>query len=119
VTVRGIRGATVVTRDEPALVIDATRELLEAIVSHNGVVPEDIASIVFTVTPDIRSEYPARAARVLGWTEVALLGATEMDVAGGLPRCIRVLVHLNTDQPASTIRHVYLGEARTLRPDRE
>jgi chorismate mutase len=109
----------VVTRDVPALVIDATRELLEAIVYNNGIVPEDIASNIFTVTPDIQSEYPARAARALGWTDVALLGATEMDVGTGLPHCIRVLVHVNTDQPASAIRHIYLHQARTLRPDRE
>src|SRR5437867_11223466 len=116
--VRGIRGATAVDRDTSEAVLTATRELLEAIVVANGVRADDIASVIFTVTPDLRSEYPARAARLMGWTEVALLGATEMDVATGLKRCIRVLLHVNTDRPAAAIRHVYLHEARTLRVDR-
>jgi chorismate mutase len=93
----------------------ATRELLESIVSANGLQLSDIASVIFTVTPDIRSEYPARAARELGWTAVPLLGATEMDVAGALPRCIRVLLHVNTDRPPSQLKHIYLHEARRLR----
>ncbi len=116
--VRGIRGATTVQSDTADGVLSATRELLEALVAANGIVPGDIASVIFTVTPDLRSEYPARAARLMGWTEVALLGATEMDVAAGLKGCIRVLLHVNTDRPQSAIRHVYLREARALRPDR-
>ncbi len=116
--VRGIRGATAVKVDSDDAVLAATRELLEKIVAANGVAVDDIASIIFTVTPDLKSEYPARAARLLGWTEVALLGATEMDVAAGLKRCIRVLLHVNTDLPASQIKHIYLYEARALRPDR-
>ncbi len=117
-TVRGIRGATVVRKDTPAFILEATRELLEALLSANAIDVSDIASIIFTVTPDLESEYPARAARQLGWTNVALLGATEMDVPGGLERCIRVLLHVNTDHPASQLKHIYLHEARTLRPDR-
>ena len=116
--VRGIRGATAVKTDTPEAVLAATRELLGAIIAENGIVPADIASVIFTVTPDLRSEYPARAARIMGWTEVALLGATEMDVATGLKRCIRVLLHVNTDRPAAAIRHVYLHEAKALRADR-
>lgn len=116
--VRGIRGATAVKSDTRETVLAATRELLEAMVAANGIVPADIASVIFTVTPDIRSEYPARAARLIGWTNVALLGATEMDVPTGLKRCIRVLLHVNTDRPASAVQHVYLHEAKSLRTDR-
>ena len=116
--VRGVRGATAVKTDTADAVLAATRELLDKMVSANGIVPADIASVIFTVTPDIKSEYPARAARIMGWTDVALLGATEMDVATGLKRCIRVLLHVNTDRPANAITHVYLHEARTLRADR-
>lgn len=116
--VRGIRGATTVAHDSPPLVRAATHELLEALVGANGIAVDDIASVIFTVTPDLTSEYPARAARELGWTQVALLGATEMNVPGGLPRCIRVLVHVNTDRPASALKHIYLHDARRLRPDR-
>lgn len=116
--VRGIRGATVVAEDRPELVRAATRELLEAMVAANDIQVKDIASVILTVTPDITSEYPARAARDLGWTEVALLGATEMAVPHGLPRCIRALVHINTERRSTQIRHVYLRDAQTLRPDR-
>lgn len=116
--VRGIRGATAVEQDTSEAVLAATRELLEALVAANGIVPADIASVIFTVTPDLRSEYPARAARQMGWTDVALLGATEMDVPAGLKGCIRVLLHVNTDRPADAMRHVYLHEAQSLRTDR-
>jgi chorismate mutase len=116
--VRGIRGATAVKQDTAAEVLAATRELLEAIVAANAIAEADIASVIFTVTPDLKSEYPARAARALGWTSAALLGATEMDVATGLKRCIRVLLHVNTDRPSSQIKHIYLHEAKALRPDR-
>ena len=116
--VRGIRGATAVQQDTSEGVLAATRELLEAIVAANRLSIDDVASIIFTVTPDLKSEYPARAARLLGWTNVAAIGATEMDVAAGLKRCIRVLLHVNTDLPSSQIKHIYLHQARTLRPDR-
>ena len=115
--VRGIRGATVVREDRSEAILAATRELLEAIVAANDVAVDDIVSAIFTVTPDLSSEYPARAARSLGWNNVALLGATEVDVPGRLPRCIRVLLHLNTDKQQSQIRHIYLDAARSLRPD--
>ena len=118
-SVRGIRGATTVDVDSVDAILDATRELLEAIVSANRISLRDIASIVFTVTSDLTSEYPARAARQLGWTDVALIGATEMEVAGGLERCIRVLFHVNTAVEPGALNHVYLREARKLRPDHE
>lgn len=116
--VRGIRGATVVPHDTGEEVLAATTELLETLIAANGIDRRDVASIIFTVTPDLRSEYPARAARELGWDNVALLGATEMDVPGGLPRCIRVLIHVNTERAQSELKHIYLREAHGLRPDR-
>ncbi len=115
--VRGIRGATVVAADEPEQILQATKQLLEDIATANEVDVDDIASIMFTMTPDLQSAYPAQAARLLGWTEAPLLGAVETDIDGGLPRCIRVLMHVNTRKPASEITHVYLGKAATLRAD--
>src|SRR5258708_37295435 len=94
-------------RTSLATTIAATRELLEAIVVANDVRTDDIASIIFTVTPDLKSEYPARAARLMGWKGVALLGATEVDVPTGLKRCIRVLLHVNTGHAPSQIKHIY------------
>jgi chorismate mutase len=115
--VRGIRGAITVDRDEPALLLDATEKLLREIVALNNVVPDDIASALFTLTPDLRSEFPAAAARRMGWTLVPLLNFTEIGVPGGLERVVRVLVHVNTDKSAGDIVHVYLDGARVLRPD--
>lgn len=116
--VRGIRGATTVPQDTGGAILAATRELLEALVAANGIDLRDIASVIFTVTPDLRSEYPARAARDLGWSNVALIGASEMAMPLGLPRCIRVLMHVNTDRGPEDVKHIYLHEARGLRPDR-
>ena len=116
-SVRGIRGATTVARDEPALILSATERLLGEIVARNGFVPEDVASALFTVTPDLVSEFPAAAARRMGWTLVPLLNFTEIGVPGGLERCIRVLVHVNTAVPQDAIQHVYLEGATVLRPD--
>lgn len=118
-SVRGIRGAITVERDEPELLLDATERLLRAIVAENDVIPEDVASVLFTLTPDLRSQFPAAAARRMGWTRVPLLNFTEVPVVGGLPRCIRVLLHVNTDKRQDQIVHVYLDGARVLRPDLE
>jgi chorismate mutase len=115
--VRGIRGAITVTRDEPGLILDATEKLLRAIVEANPFAPEDVASALFTVTPDLVSEFPAAAARRMGWTLVPLLNFTEIGVPGRLERCIRVLIHVNTDLAQDAIQHVYLEGARVLRPD--
>ncbi len=106
-----------VEADERVLILEATRELLEALVQDNDVAVDDIASIMFTMTPDLQSVYPAQAARGLGWKHTPWLGATETDVPGGLPRCIRVLMHVNTDRAAAAIKHVYLRAAQTLRPE--
>jgi len=116
-TVRGIRGATTVDVDEAETIITATRELLERIAAANRLNTEDVASVIFTATQDLGAVYPARAAREMGWVHVPLLCMQEMAVVDSLPRCIRVLVLWNTDLPQSKIRHVYLGQARALRPD--
>jgi chorismate mutase len=115
--VRGIRGAITVARDEPSLILDATERLLRAIVDANGFSSDDVASALFTVTPDLVSEFPAAAARRMGWTLVPLLNFTEIGVPGRLERCIRVLIHINTKTGQDEIRHVYLEGARVLRPD--
>jgi chorismate mutase len=113
-----VRGATVASQDQPEVILAATRELLEAICAANPqLMPEDLASAIFTGSGDLTSVYPAQAARQLGWVQVPLLSAREIDVPGGLPGCIRVLLHWNTDLPQSAIRHVYLGAAASLRPD--
>ncbi len=114
---RGIRGAICVDINDAGAIVAATRELLERIVAANNVATEDIASVIFTATPDLNAAYPARAARDMGWVNVPLMCTQEMAVTDGLPRCIRVLVLWNTDRPADQIHHVYLGEARNLRPD--
>ncbi|HEU4643780.1 MAG TPA: chorismate mutase [Gemmatimonadaceae bacterium] len=115
--VRAIRGATTVERDEPVLVRGATRELLGSIVERNALHPDDIVSVIFTVTSDLTSEFPARAARELGWVDVPLLCTMEIPVPGALPRCIRVLLHVETGIERDAIQHVYLREAHGLRPD--
>jgi chorismate mutase len=116
-TCRGVRGAITVDQNTAQAILAATRELLRALVAANELRPEEIASVIFTATPDLDAAHPARAAREMGWLDTPLLCLQEMAVAGGLPRCIRVLVHWNTDLPAGRIHHVYLREARVLRPD--
>lgn len=115
--VRGIRGAITVERDDAALLLDATERLLRAIVAENDIRSDDVASALFTLTPDLVSQFPAAAARRMGWTLVPLLNFTEIAVPDGLPRVIRVLLHVNTDKRQDEIVHVYLDGARVLRPD--
>jgi chorismate mutase len=117
-SVRGIRGATVAAADTPEAIRAATRELLLALTEANGLLPDDVASIIFTLTPDLTAEVPARAARELGWHDAALMCMAEMNAAGGLERCIRVLIHWNSDKGPEEIHHVYLHAAGQLRPDR-
>jgi len=117
---RGVRGATTVETDTAEAILLATSELLQALLRANpGMQVEEIASAWFTATDDLRAAFPARAARDLGWTETALMCAQEMRVRGGLERCIRVLLHWNTDLGQGEVRHVYLREARKLRSDLE
>jgi chorismate mutase len=116
--IRGIRGATTVSADDPELILEATRELLEAILQQNEAMePEDVASALFTVTDDLASTFPAQGARQMGWGLVPMLCAREIPVPNSLPRVIRVLVHWNTELKQNEITHVYLREAVKLRPD--
>ncbi len=115
---RGIRGATTASGNDREAILSATRELLERIVERNQFAPEDIAAAFFTVTDDLNAEFPAMAARQLGWTEAALLCAREIPVPTATVRhCIRVLALVNTDRSAAEIAHVYLRDAVALRPD--
>jgi len=114
---RGIRGATTVEEDTADAILEATGELVREIVAANDLRPENVASALFTVTPDLHAEFPAAAARRMGWTMVPLLNFTEIGVPGRLERCIRVLVHVNTTRTQNEMVHVYLREAVALRPD--
>jgi len=117
-SVRGIRGATTVEIDDHDEVLAATRELLQEMFRANEITEfEEIASAVFTTSPDLTSAFPAEAARGLGMSQVPLLCASEIAVPGSMQRCIRVLLHSNTDKKQSDIVHVYLREAKRLRPD--
>ena len=116
---RGVRGATTVSENSKDAILEATREMLYIIIRANQMHPDDVASAYFTTTADLNATYPALAARQLGWYEVALLCGHEMQVPGGLDRCIRVLIHWNTSRRSRDIVHVYLREAKTLRPDRK
>lgn len=116
--VRGIRGATTIVEDQPEAILTATRELLTDLLEANPTLNrEDIASAIFTVSEDISAAYPAQAAREIGWTEVPMLCGREIPVPGGLPFCIRVLIHWNTDLPQSSVCHIYRNRAVSLRPD--
>jgi len=116
-SVRGVRGATTVPEDDAAQIIAATRLLLQEMATRNQIAPQDLAAAFFTVTSDLTAAFPARAARELGWTEVALMDACEIPVPGSLPRCIRVLLLWNTKRTNSELVHVYQGQAVMLRPD--
>jgi chorismate mutase len=110
-----LRGATTIDHDDPHHVREATRELLEQMVARNNIALDDIISVVFTVSNDITTEFPARAARDLGWVDVPLLCATEIPVRGAVPHCIRVLIHLESNRPRSELQPVYLRGAAQLR----
>jgi chorismate mutase len=115
-TVRALRGATTVENDTPDEIHTATGELLTALLDANGLQPANVISALFSATPDVRSAYPAPAARAAGWSDVAMVCFQEMAVEGSLPRCIRVILHFAA--PADrALKHVYLRGARGLRPD--
>lgn len=118
VACRGIRGAITVEENSAEAILTATREMLYIMIQANGIDPDDVASAILTTTRDLTATYPALAARQLGWYDVALLCGHEMDVPGGLARCVRALVHWNTTKSAAEIIHVYLRGAKDLRPDR-
>ncbi len=115
---RGIRGATTCDENSREAILAATREMLQLMIAANGLRPEDLASAIFTTTPDLNAEFPAVAARELGWLDTALMCGHEMSVPGSLPRCIRVLVHWNTERQASEVIHIYARGASNLRPER-
>jgi len=117
--VRGVRGATTVEANSVEAILEATRELLAAMLKANETDVEYVASAFFTTTVDLNAEFPAVAARDLGLTKVALMCGNEMNKPGGLPMCLRILLHVNTDKPAQDIKHIYLRGARVLRPDIE
>jgi chorismate mutase len=112
---RGIRGATTVEHNDREEVLVATTELLQLLLLRNNLTAEDIASAIFTVTNDLDAEFPALAARNLGWTEMALMCAREIPVPNSLGKCIRVLLHANTTYSAAEMQHVYIHGAVNLR----
>lgn len=114
---RGIKGATTVERNARDEILAATTELLQLMIERNGIDPDDVASALFTTTTDLNAEFPAVAARRMGWTEVPLVCAHELDVPGSLGMCLRILLHVNTERSAREIAHVYIRGARVLRPD--
>lgn len=115
--VRAVRGATQLDVDEREHLLSSTRELVQAVLDANPMGPEDLISVVFTVTPDLRSEFPAVAARELGLGDVPLLCCTEIDVPGAMPRVVRLMAHAELDVPRADVRHVYLRGAIALRRD--
>jgi chorismate mutase len=114
---RGVRGATTVASNDREEILTATRQLLALMIRLNGIESRDVASAVFSTTRDLDAEFPALAARQLGWIDVPLMCGHEISVPGSLPLCIRVLLHWNTDKEQSEIEHVYVREANRLRPD--
>lgn len=117
VKMRGVRGATTVDVNTTDAILEATEEVLVTMIENNQIVEEDVASVLFTTTPDLTACFPAKAARNLGWRQAALMGFQEIDVPNGLKMCIRVLIHWNTEKEIGEIKHVFLRGARALRPD--
>lgn len=115
--VRALRGATQVDRNERDDILDGVIELVTELLRRNELVVDDFISVLFTATPDLTAEFPALAARKLGFGEVPLMCAAEIDVPGALPRVVRVLAHVETDRPRAALRHVYLRGAVALRQD--
>lgn len=115
--IRGIRGAITVESNDTEEILVATKELLEKVTEENGIIEDRIASIFFSMTSDLDQAFPAVAARELGWTNVPLFCVKELDIEGSLSRCIRILIHYNTDKEQDQIKHIYLREAKRLRPD--
>jgi len=112
---RGIRGATTVERNDREEILAATTELLQLMIEQNDLHTEDVASAIFTVTEDLDAVFPAEAARLMGWAEVALMCGREIPVPNSLGKCVRILLHVNTARSAADIRHVYIHGATNLR----
>lgn len=115
--VRAIRGATTVEANEKKDILEATRELLKEMIEQNSILKEDIISVIFSVTADLNAAFPAVAARELGWTDIALMCTYEIDVPGSLEKCIRIMMHINTEKSNNELKYIYLQGARKLRPD--
>jgi chorismate mutase len=115
---RGVRGATTAENNSPEEILKATRQLLALMIRQNGIKPADVASAIFSTTTDLDAQFPALAARQLGWIDVALMCVHELDVPGSLRHCIRILLHWNTEKAPDEIVHIYIKEAAALRPDR-
>lgn len=115
--VRGLRGATTCEHDTPIAITDATQELLSAMMERNGLVHDDVISIVFTTSIDLTSAFPAAGARGIGFGDVPLLCASEINVPGAKARCIRILMHAYSTRERGDLRHVYLRDAQSLRDD--
>jgi chorismate mutase len=113
-----VRGAITVEANTADAILDAARELLTAMVEANDIDPDHVGSVFFTTTVDLNAEYPALAARQMGWLDVAILCGHEMDVPHGLEKCLRILIMWNTARTAREIQHIYLRDAISLRPDR-
>jgi chorismate mutase len=115
--VRALRGATALAQDDAAEMTQAVVELLTTMLARNNLEDDDLISLLFTATPDLHSQFPATAARAVGLSDVPLLCAQELDVAGAMPRVVRILAHVQCDQPRSAITHVYLRGTESLRSD--
>jgi chorismate mutase len=117
VAVRALRGAIQVDANDREEILEGIRELITELFDRNEIAPDDVISIVFTATPDLTAEFPAYAARLLGFDDVPLLCAVEIDVPGAMPRVLRVLAHVETDRPRADLHHSYLRGAAALRRD--
>lgn len=115
--VRAVRGAVQIDRDDVDQLHEATAELVTEVMQRNGFTLDDMISVIFTVTPDLRSDFPAHAARLMGFTDVPLMCSTEIPVEGAMPRVIRLMAHVETDKSRQEIQHVYLRGAAGLRRD--
>jgi len=114
---RGVRGAVDVPANDAAAILEATRELLREMLERNAIAKEEIGAVIFSMTADLNAVFPAKAARQMRWNDVPMFDTCEIDVPGALPRCIRVLMLINTLKAPQEIRHVYLGGAVALRED--
>lgn len=115
--VRALRGATTVDADTTEQISERVQTLLQQMLDRNGVDKDDCISILFTATDDIHSMFPALAARGMGFGDVPLICARELDITGGTPRCVRIMMHINTDKARNELHHVYLEGAKGLRDD--
>jgi chorismate mutase len=115
--VRAIRGATTVENNDSVEIIDETKKLLNEIIKKNSIEIEDVVSVIFTMTDDLNASFPAIAARQIGWSDIPLMCMRELDIENSLEKCIRVMFHINTNLNRDEIKHVYLNNAKVLRPD--